>query len=120
MIIVIDDNKDIANLTCSILNVTGYSTIAALSGKEGIAAAKSQKPKIILCDIGMTDMNGYDVAEYIRRDDELKDVYLIAISGYSGPKDIKRSIEAGFDRHLIKPISLDALKMILDEIYVTL
>lgn len=120
MIIVIDDNKDITDLTCRLLNVMGYDATSALSGEEGIAKAKVQKPEVILCDIGMEGMDGYDVAKYIRQDDKLKDIYLIAISGYSSPKDIKHSIEAGFDKHLIKPINLNALKKILDEIRVSL
>ncbi|MDI9477053.1 MAG: response regulator [Natronincolaceae bacterium] len=119
MIIVIDDNKDITDLTCRLLNVMGYEATPALSGEEGIAKAKTRKPEIILCDIGMEGMNGYDVAEYIRRDDELKDTYLIAISGYSSPKDIKHSIKAGFNKHLVKPINLDTLKQILAEVYVS-
>lgn len=120
MVIIIDDNKDIANITCELLNTMGYKAIAALSGKEGIDKARAQKPKVILCDIGMPGMSGYDVAEYIRQDDELKDIYLIAISGYSGPRDIRLSIEAGFDKHLIKPLNLNTLKMILDKVYVSL
>ncbi|HZK56965.1 MAG TPA: response regulator [Clostridia bacterium] len=120
MVIIIDDNEDIANITCELLNTMGYKTIAALSGEEGIDKAKAQKPKVILCDIGMPGMSGYDVAKYIRQDDELKDIYLIAISGYSGPRDIKLSIEAGFDKHLIKPLNLNTLKMILDGICVSL
>ncbi|MFW5647731.1 MAG: response regulator [Candidatus Alkaliphilus sp. MAG34] len=119
MVIIIDDNEDIANITCELLNTMGYNATSALSGEEGIAKAKAQKPGVILCDIGMPGMNGYDVAKYIRQDDELKDVYLIAISGYSGPRDIKLSIEAGFDKHLIKPLNLDTLKMILDGIFVS-
>lgn len=117
MVIVIDDNKDLADIIYELLSIIGYDAIAASNGEEGIIKAKKQKPKVILCDIGMADMNGYDVAKCIRQDKDLKDVYLIAISGYSSQKDVERSIKAGFDKHLSKPVSLDVLKMILDEIF---
>ncbi|MDI9476729.1 MAG: response regulator [Natronincolaceae bacterium] len=117
MVIVIDDNKDLADIICRLLSTMGYDATAASNGKEGIAKAKMQKPKVILCDIGMPDMNGYDVARYVRRDDELKDVYLVAISGYSSQKDIECSMEAGFDKHLSKPVNLDVLRTTLESVY---
>ncbi len=116
MILIIDDNKDLANIFCELLNMVGYETIVAYSGKEGIAKAKENKLEAILCDIGMADMNGYDVAKYIRSDDELKDVYMIAVSGYSNPNNLKLSLKAGFNKHLNKPLTIDALKTILDDI----
>lgn len=116
MIIMIDDNKDLTEITCELLELIGYDVISASSGEEGIAKAKGQKPDVILCDIGMKGISGYDVAKYIRKDNELKDVPLIAISGYSSREDQERSIEAGFDKHLGKPVSIDVLKMTLDEV----
>lgn len=117
MVLIIDDNKDLASIFCEYLNMVGYEAISTLSGEEGIAVAKEQNPEAILCDIGMTGMNGYDVARYIRQDPELKDIYLVAISGYSGQADIERSVKAGFDRHLGKPINLETIKKVLDEEY---
>jgi CheY-like chemotaxis protein len=72
MVIVIDDNKDLADIICRLLGTMGYDATAASNGKEGITKAKRQKPKVILCDIGMADMNGYEVARYVRQDNELK------------------------------------------------
>jgi len=115
MIIIIDDNKDLVYITCELLSIMGYEATAALSGEEGIAKAKKRKPEVIICDIGMANMNGYDVAKYIRNDNELKDVCLIAMSGYSSQKDVVRSIEAGFNMHICKPVSLEGLKAVLDE-----
>lgn len=116
MIIIIDDNKDLNETTCELLNLIGYDTISALSGEEGIAKAKAHKPKVILCDIGMPGMNGYEVAKLIRQDNELKDVYLIAMSGYSNHIDIEHSMEAGFDKYLSKPVSFEVLEKLLYEI----
>ncbi|MDD4170303.1 MAG: response regulator [Desulfotomaculaceae bacterium] len=114
----IDDNKELTEIICEVLGMIGYEATGATSGEEGIAKAKEQKPDVILCDIEMVGMNGYDIAEYIRKDNELKDVCLIAISGYSSREDVERSIETGFDRHLGKPFSLDDLKMTLDEVLI--
>ncbi|MEQ8156112.1 MAG: response regulator [Clostridiaceae bacterium] len=117
MIVMIDDNKDLTQITIDLLNLVGYDAMAASSGEEGIAKAKELKPKAILCDIGMPGMNGYEVAKYIRHDNELKDVCLIAMSGYSSQEYIDRAIEAGFDKHLSKPVNIEVLKMTLDEIF---
>ncbi|HZK38329.1 MAG TPA: response regulator [Clostridia bacterium] len=114
---VIDDNKDLTYITCRFLNALGYDTVEAYSGKEGIKKAKELNPKVILCDIGMEGMNGHDVARYIRGDENLKNTCLIAISGYSTEKDIKLSIDAGFDRHFPKPVDLKMLKDMLYEVY---
>ena len=115
MILVIDDNQDLARIFCEYLNMVGYKAMVAYSGEEGISIAKEQKPRVVLCDIAMSGMSGHDVAKCIREDDELKDVYLIALSGYSSQKDVERSLEAGFDQHLRKPVSLAVLKQVLDE-----
>ncbi len=120
MVIMIDDNKDLNDITCQLLRVLGYDTISALSGAEGISKAKENKPHVILCDIGIPGMNGYEISKYIRQDDKLKDIYLIAISGYSSEKDIEQSLEAGFDEHLSKPIDLGVLKKTLDNVFLKL
>lgn len=112
----IDDNKDLNNITCQLLSVLGYDVDSAFNGVAGIAKAKENKPKVILCDIGMAGMNGYDVAKSIRQDDELKNIYLIAVSGYSSQADVERSIEAGFDKHFGKPINFEILIKTIDEV----
>jgi len=116
MVLIIDDNKDLAGIIYEYLNMVGYEAIVAFSGEEGIAKAKEQKPEAILCDIGMAGMKGYDVAEYIRRDTELNDVYMVAISGYSSQDDVERSLKAGFNKYLSKPINFDYLKKVLGDV----
>lgn len=116
MIIIIDDNRDLNYITCEILKILGYEVISVDNGKEGIEKAKELNPKVILCDIGMEGMNGYDVARYIRKDNDLKDIHMIAISGYSSQKDVEESKKAGFDIHLAKPIDMKELQKILEKI----
>jgi len=114
-ILLIDDNKDFAEVMSELIEMLGYRTFIATKGCEGIAKAKELHPDIIICDIGLPEMNGYDVAESIRNDNELKDIFLIALSGYTSQTDIQRSKEAGFNRHLAKPVDIDDIEAIFAE-----
>jgi CheY-like chemotaxis protein len=71
------------------------------------------KPDVVLCDIGLPDMDGYAFALRVREDRELRGSYLVALSGYARPEDVARAHAAGFDRHLAKPASLDDLDRLL-------
>ena len=115
-ILMIDDNKDLANILCELISYLGYETLFAHNGTEGIAKARALRPDVIICDIGLPDISGIEVAKMIRKDAEHKDIFLIALSGYVQREDIDRSIEAGFDRHLGKPVTLETLQMVLNEI----
>jgi CheY-like chemotaxis protein len=98
-----------------LLKKLGHEVMIANNGPEGIAKAREFKPDVILCDIGMPGMDGYDVAREIRSDDRLKNIILIALSGYAQPEDLKNSKDAGFDRHLAKPVRMVVLKDTLAE-----
>lgn len=115
-ILVIDDIPDVAEILCSLLRQMGHEVISANNGCEGITKAKEFRPDVLLCDIGMPGMNGYEVAKIIRCDNELMDVFLIALTGYAQPDDLMRAKECGFDRHVAKPVDFDTLKQILAEI----
>lgn len=104
-ILIIDDISDIAVTLCSLLSYLGHKVITALSGPEGIIKAKEFRPNVLLCDIGLPGMNGYEVARSFQSNNELKDVYLIALSGYAQPEDLERSRSAGFNLHLAKPVN---------------
>ncbi|WP_170932601.1 response regulator [Desulfosporosinus sp. FKB] len=112
----IDDIEDVAEIICSLLRYLGHEVISALNGIKGLSRAKDFKPDVVFCDIGLPGMNGFEVATEIRKDDHLKDIYLIALSGYSQPEDLEKSKEAGLNCHLAKPVDLDKLKDILDKI----
>lgn len=116
MILVIDDNKDLADIFCEYFTMIGYEATATYTGEDGIAKAKKKKPKVILCDIGMAGMDGYEVAKSIGQDTSLEGVYMIAISGYSSQKDVEHSIKAGFNKHLSKPVDLEKIKKLIDDI----
>ncbi|NLB82224.1 MAG: response regulator [Clostridiaceae bacterium] len=115
-ILMIEDNEDLADIMCELLVLSGHRASAANNGIEGIAKAKEINPDVIICDIGLPDMSGYEVAKAIRKDADVKDTFLIASSGYAQPEDVERSREAGFDRHLAKPVALETLEMVLNDL----
>lgn len=114
-VLIIEDNKDLTMLLCSLLELMGHNAVAAHSGTEGIEKAKEEKPDIIICDIGLPGIDGYEVAKNIRSDDILKDVHLIALTGYVSANDVDYAVKAGFNRHLAKPIELNTLQSVLSE-----
>lgn len=114
-ILIIDDNKDLTEIMCEMIVFLGYSVESALNGQDGLMKARELKPDVVICDIGLPVMNGYEVAKNIRNDESIKDTYLIALSGYAQAEDIERSLKAGFNRHLAKPMTLNTLKSTLKE-----
>ncbi|HEY3323692.1 MAG TPA: PAS domain S-box protein [Planctomycetota bacterium] len=112
-ILVIEDNYDSAESLQILLELSGNAVAVAHSGPEGLEKAQTHKPEVILCDIGLPGMNGYEVAQAIRKTAELKSVCLIAMTGYGQDEDRVRALEAGFDHHLTKPADPEALERLL-------
>ena len=115
-ILLIEDNHDFVTILCSMFEIMGYKTAEAYNGIEGINKARDFLPDVILCDIGLPGMNGFEVAKSIREESSLKDVAMIAITGYTGQNDIDTALKSGFNRLLAKPIDITFLKKVLDEI----
>ncbi len=103
-ILVIEDNEENLYLVSFILEKNGYDVIAAQDGLEGISMAKKEKPDLILVDIRLPVMDGYNVTRQLRELPEFKDVPIIASSAYAMKGDQKKAIEAGCDSYIIKPI----------------
>ncbi|HEY3323422.1 MAG TPA: ATP-binding protein [Planctomycetota bacterium] len=112
-IMIIEDNCDAAETLQVLLEQSGHTVAVAHSGPEGLERARSHKPEVILCDIGLPGMTGYEVAKAIRKSEELKSVYLVAMTGYGQDEDRACALEAGFDQHLTKPADPDALERLL-------
>ena len=108
-ILVVDDNVDTARGMARLLKLLGHEVAVAHDGPEGIEAARRHRPEFVLLDIGLPGMDGYEVASRLRREECCKDAVIIAVSGYGQEEDRRRSKEAGFDHHLIKPLDHDAL-----------
>ena len=113
-ILVVDDNVDSADSLAMLLQACGHNVRTAYDGKSGLGVALEYRPEVMLLDIGLPGMDGYEVAKRLRLLHELPDLVLIAMTGYGLDSDRNRSKEAGFDHHLVKPADFDALLRILD------
>jgi PAS domain S-box-containing protein len=116
-VLIVDDSLDVAESLAMLLEGLAQDIRMAHSGPEALEVARECLPNIILCDIGMPGMDGYELARRMRQDPGLEKVLLVAVSGYGQEEDRRRSEEAGFDRHLVKPIGLATLEELLGSIY---
>jgi PAS domain S-box-containing protein len=115
-VLIIEDNTDAADTLGEILALRDNDVAIAYDGAAGLAKARTLHPDVVLCDLGLPGMDGYDVARKVREDAELADTFLVALTGYARPEDMRRAADAGFDRHLAKPVSLDQLSQLLAEL----
>jgi len=103
-ILVVDDNRDAAETLAMMLRLEGNEVSTAFDGESAIAATAQFNPEVVLMDLGMPKVDGYEAARAIRRDRSAAEVVLIALTGWGGDVDRRLSEEAGFDRHLVKPV----------------
>jgi PAS domain S-box-containing protein len=113
LVLLIEDNVDTCESLSVALGLIGHQVCTAHDGKTGIATAHELKPDVVLCDIGLPDIDGYEVARMLRWDETLGSTRLIALSGYARPEDKRRAKEAGFDAHISKPPELEELTEML-------
>jgi CheY-like chemotaxis protein len=112
-VLVIEDNADAGDSLCEVLALGGHEVELARAGAEGLEKARARRPDLVLCDIGLPDLSGHEVAAAFRSDPRLRSVRLVALSGYALPDDVARAAAAGFDDHLAKPPSIEQLHEIL-------
>jgi PAS domain S-box-containing protein len=115
-VLVIEDNADAAESLRSVLELHGNTVAIASTGAEGIEVARTFRPDVVLCDVGLPEMTGYDVARAIRADPTLRTLPLVALTGYATPDDVGRAREAGFDRHVAKPPTVEVLARLIAEL----
>ncbi|HEY3451604.1 MAG TPA: PAS domain S-box protein [Myxococcales bacterium] len=109
-LLIIEDNVDSADSLREVLTLEGHLVEVAYSGPEGLERARLFKPDLVLCDIGLPEMDGYQVARAFRADEALKAMHLVALSGYAMPEDLDRAAQSGFERHLAKPPSPEKIE----------
>jgi PAS domain S-box-containing protein len=112
-ILVVDDNLDAAASLTSLLTMQGHDVQIAADGREALDRASTLHPDLIFLDLGMPRMDGFEAARRIRALPGGEDVLIVALTGWGQPADRQRSREAGFDQHLVKPVSFDTLTEIL-------
>ncbi len=112
-VLVVDDNADSADSIAAILEASGHEVQVAYSAQKALEIAVEYQPDITLLDIGLPDIDGYQVAKHLRQIPELREMRLIAITGYGQESDRERSREAGFDEHMVKPVEWRKLEELL-------
>jgi len=115
-ILVVDDKRDSATSLAILLNLTGHKTHIAHDGLEAVEAAATFRPEVILLDIGLPKLNGYEACRQIRQQPWGKDIVIVALTGWGQDEDRRKSQEAGFDGHLIKPVEHAVLTKLLAEL----
>ncbi|ACL66710.1 signal transduction histidine kinase with CheB and CheR activity [Anaeromyxobacter dehalogenans 2CP-1] len=113
-ILVIEDNIDAAESLRLALEMEGHEVAVAHDGPHGIRRARELTPEVVLCDIGLPEMDGYAVARALRHEPGLRNTLLIALTGYALPDDHRRAVEAGFDAHLTKPTTVEGVQEAID------
>ena len=118
-ILVVEDNMDNYELVRFILERAGYDVFLAVNGRDGVDAARLQKPDIILMDLGMPEMDGWDAAEKLKSDESTKFIPLYALSAYTLASDRKRALDAGCDGYFTKPIHMQSFLDAIAEVFET-
>jgi two-component system CheB/CheR fusion protein len=112
-ILIIDDNADASEALAMLLTNDGHRVETSLEGVLGISVAETFNPDVVLLDIGLAGMDGYEVARRLRESRANRNAMLVATTGYGLPADRRRSAEAGFDHHLTKPVDYEALLRVI-------
>jgi len=115
-VLVVDDNVDSAESLTLLLEILGHEVKMVHDGIDAVETAASFRPEVVLLDIGLPRLNGYEAAQRIRREAWGKDIFLIALTGWGQEEDRRRSKDAGFNYHLVKPVDPDELARHLDEL----
>ncbi|MBP0619887.1 hybrid sensor histidine kinase/response regulator [Cupriavidus consociatus] len=113
-IMVVDDNADALEAMTMTLQTMGHTVVTAPDGPTAVALATAARPEVVLLDLGMPAMDGFETARRLRALPEMRGATLVALTGFGQPEDRRRAMEAGFDQHLVKPADLDALAHLLD------
>jgi CheY-like chemotaxis protein len=112
-VLVVDDNRDAAHSLGMLMTFLGAEVRAAHDGPTALAVIDTFKPNVVLLDIGMPEMDGYEVAQHIRQREDSAGILLIALTGWGQDEDRRRTREAGFDHHLVKPADISSLQALL-------
>ena len=112
-VLLVDDNVDAADSMAMLIRLEGHEVLALHDGFDIVEQARSFRPDIALLDLGLPGRDGYQVARDLRETADLKDLVLVAVTGYGQDEDRRRTREAGFASHLVKPVDLDELLQLL-------
>lgn len=108
-VVVVEDNADSRDMLKMLLTLDGHDVAVAEDGRQGFELISQCRPEVALIDIGLPKMDGYELAQCLRRDGQNQEIFLIALTGYGQPEDRQRALDAGFDHHMIKPVNFAEL-----------
>lgn len=115
-VLVVDDNRDAADAMVMAAQVLGHEATACYDGAAALSLLDTFHPDLMILDLSMPGMDGYTLARAIRGRDEFADVPIIALSGFGADSDRERSLSAGFDMHLLKPMEIDTLEEVIQDV----
>lgn len=115
-VLLVEDNEEGREALVELLRIWGCEVVPAATGEEGVGCALGERPRLALIDIGLPDIDGYEVARRIRRELDGEACRLVALTGYGQPEDRRRALEAGFDEHMVKPVDTKRLTELLDSV----
>ncbi len=113
-ILIVEDNMDTYELVHFILEKNGYETFLAVNGRDGVTAARKQKPDLIIMDLSMPEMDGWTATSLIKKDENISSIPLIALTAHALPGDRQRAFDAGCNEYITKPMDLDELVEAVD------
>jgi CheY-like chemotaxis protein len=108
-VVIIEDNRATADSLCMLLDLCGYEVRVAYNGSDGVRVAEEWPPDFVLSDIGLPGLDGYGVAQALRRHPATAKSHLFAVTAYGSDEARGRGQEAGFERHIVKPVDVDVL-----------
>jgi CheY-like chemotaxis protein len=114
-VMVVDDNRDAAESLAELLELKGHQTRAVTQSQAALELALEFEPEVVLLDIGLPEIDGFQLARLLRQSPVTRQALLVAVTGYGQPEDRRATQAAGFDHHLVKPVSLRQLEELLDE-----
>jgi CheY-like chemotaxis protein len=112
-IVIIEDNEDVADSLKDLLEDTGHHVWSAQTGSDGVSLVEEVRPNVVLCDLGLPHMGGLEVCQRIRALPAPIQPIIIAVTGWGREEDHRRTREAGFDHHLVKPVAVESLDQVL-------
>jgi len=114
-VLIADDNRDAADSLSMLLQIAGHAVTVAYDGRQALESIETTRPEVALLDVGMPELDGYEVARRVRLDARIRNTLLIAVTGWGQASDKERALEAGFDVHFTKPVEPTALIDLLGE-----
>ena len=115
-VLVVDDNRDAAASLAMILKMMGHEVRSANDGEAAVALAAEYRPRLVLMDLGMPKVDGYEAARRMRAQSWGAELFLVALTGWGTEEDRRRTQDAGFDSHLVKPIDMGILRKVIAEL----